>query len=87
MKRLISILMLFVVSPTFAAMDVNLVKIGTDKVQIRYTGADPCNLPRAFALVIDVNGGKADVNGLYGYKTGVSTAWSRGYGSIQPQLL
>jgi len=81
MKKLILILaILAVASPAFAVLDVNLVKLAGNNVQIRYTGADPCNLPRGFALVIDVNGAKADVNGLGGYKTGVSTSTNRGFG-------
>lgn len=81
MKKLILVLAILVVaSPAFAVLDVNLVDLTGSNVQIRYTGADPCNLPRAFALVIDVNGGKADVCGVTGYKTGVSTSTSRGFG-------
>ena len=81
MKKLILVLAILVIAaPAFAAFDVSLVQLAGNNVQIRYTGADPCNLPRAFALVIDVNGGKADINGVTGYKTGQSTSASRGFG-------
>jgi len=85
MKKLILVLAILAVAAPAFALDINLIKLAGNNVQIRYSGADPCNLPRAFALVIDVNGGKADVNGIVStgsnaYKTGVSTSTSRGYG-------
>jgi len=65
--------------PAFA-LDINLVRQGTtNKVNIRYTGADPCNLPRAFALVININS-KAVITAVTDYKTGESISTSRGYG-------
>jgi hypothetical protein len=80
MKKLILILAILAVAVPAFALDINLVQQGTtNKVDIRYTGADPCNLPRAFALVIEVNS-TADVCGVSGYKTGVSTSTSKGYG-------
>jgi len=88
MKKLILVLAILVVaSPAFAALDVNLVKLAGTQVQIRYTGADVNNLPRAFALVVEVNSTGADVCGISKYKGGVSFApdanndpCSRGYG-------
>jgi len=81
MKKLILILAILVVaSPAFAALDVNIVKIANGQVQIRYTGADPCNLPRGFALAFEVNSTTADVCGISAYKVGESNSTSRGYG-------
>jgi len=80
MKKLILVLAILAVAAPAFALQINLIKLAGNNVQIRYSEADPCNLPRAFALVIDVSGGKADVNGLTGYKTGVSTSTNRGYG-------
>jgi len=80
MKKLILILAILVVaSPAFAVLDVNLVKLTGNQVQIRYTDADPCNLPRGFALVIEVNS-TADVCGISAYKVGESNSTSKGYG-------
>jgi hypothetical protein len=78
MKKLILVLAILVAVPAFAALDVNLVKVGS-QVQIRYTGADPCNLPRGLALAIEVNS-TADVCGISGYKVGESNSTSRGFG-------
>jgi len=85
MKKLILILAILVVaSPAFAALDVNIVKLAGTQVQIRYTGADVNNLPRAFALAFEVNNTGVDVCGIGQYKGGESVAGtdpcSRGFG-------
>jgi len=80
MKKLILVLaILAVATPVFAAPSISLVNVGSGKVDVRYTGADPCNLPRAFALVVEVNK-TAIITGISNYKTGVSTSTSKGYG-------
>jgi len=78
MKKLILVLAILLAVPAFAALDVNLVKVGDD-VQIVYTGADPCNLPRAFALDVNVSGG-AVIDGISGYKVGEGNESSKGFG-------
>ncbi|MGA2916195.1 MAG: hypothetical protein ABSE89_09250 [Sedimentisphaerales bacterium] len=82
MKKLILVLAILVVAAPAFALDINLVRQGTtNKVDVRYTGADPCNLPRAFALVINVNSPTAVITVVSDYKTtGESTSASRGYG-------
>jgi hypothetical protein len=84
MKKLILVLAILVVAaPAFAVLDVNLVLCAND-VNIVYTGGDPCNLPRAFALKIELVGGTdpciviKDVNDYK--KNGESTSASKGYG-------
>ncbi|PKL47085.1 MAG: hypothetical protein CVV39_06330 [Planctomycetes bacterium HGW-Planctomycetes-1] len=77
MKKLILILAIaLIASPALAALDVNLVRVGND-VEVRYTGADADNLPRAFALQITLSG-NAQVSGVSGYKTGESVDPSKG---------
>jgi hypothetical protein len=91
MKKLILVLaILFVVSPAFAVLDVNLVLCAND-VNIVYTGGDPCNLPRAFALKIELVGGTdpniviKDVNDYK--KNGESTSASRGFGIYPARIV
>jgi hypothetical protein len=87
MKKLILVLAILVVaSPAFAVLDVNIVKLAGNQVQIRYTGADPCNLPRGFALAFEVNS-TADVCGISAYKTGESTAASKGFGIYPARIV
>jgi len=87
MKKLILILAILVVaSPAFAVLDVNIVKLTGNQVQIRYTGADPCNLPRGFALAFEVNS-TADVCGISAYKTGESTSTSKGFGIYPARIV
>ncbi|MGA2916134.1 MAG: hypothetical protein ABSE89_08935 [Sedimentisphaerales bacterium] len=81
MKKLILVLAILAVASPVFALSVDLVRQGaTNKVDITYSAADACNLPRAFALVIDVSGGKADVCEVTNYKQGVSTSTNRGFG-------
>ena len=64
MKKLIFVLAVFIATPAFA-LDVNVVDIGGNQVAVQYKDADPCNLPRAFALelTIDLPGEFIDVRG------------------------
>lgn len=87
MKKLILILAILVVaSPAFAVLDVNLVKLTGNQVQVRYTGADVNNLPRGLALAFEVNS-TADVCGISAYKTGESTAASKGFGIYPARIV
>ncbi|MGB8227396.1 MAG: hypothetical protein WCE45_11125, partial [Sedimentisphaerales bacterium] len=80
MKKLILVLAILVVaSPAFAALDVNIVKLAGNQVQVYYKGADPCNLPRGFALTFEVSS-TADVCGISAYKVGESNSTSKGFG-------
>jgi len=81
MKKLILVLAILLVAvPAFAAPDVNLVQVGANKVEIRYTGADPCALLRGIALRIDVCT-PGDVCEILNYKVGESNSITgRGYG-------
>lgn len=81
MKKLVILLAVLVAVPAFA-LEVTLTKDG-DVVTVGYTGADPCNPPRAFALDLEVVGtGSATISLVAdSYKLdGESTAASRGYG-------
>lgn len=79
MKKLIFVLAVLVSSPVFALV-VDLNDIGSGQVAIQYRDADPCNLPRMFALdiTIDIPG---QFTAISGYKAdGESNAISPGYG-------
>ena len=78
MRKFIFVLALLIATPAFA-LTVSCSQSGTN-VAIQYSGADPCNPPRAFALSISIDSGMViiDVNN---YKAnGESTSASRGYG-------
>lgn len=81
MKKLILVLAILAIASPVFGLSFSLNRLGTSKnVDVHYTGADPCNLPRGIALVITVTGGKADINNVYNYKTNVSTSTNRGFG-------
>jgi len=80
MKKLILVLaMALMVSPAFAALSVYLESAGNGLVDLKYSGADTANLPRAFALTLTING-TGVFTGISNYKTGESTSASKGYG-------
>jgi len=82
MRKLILILAIFLISsPAFAALSVYLEREGiTNVVDVKYSGADIANLPRAFALVIKTNC-QALIHDVNNFKLdGESTAASPGYG-------
>jgi len=90
MKKLILVLAILLSVPAFAAVSISLVKESPDgnKVDLNYNATDPCNgnLPRAFALIIEVNG-TANVVDVNGYKKGESTSASRGYGIYPAKIV
>jgi len=61
------------------AVVVTCVNEGNNVVRIDYSARDETVLPAAFALDVTVDGG-AVIQSIYGYKTGDSTASSRGFG-------
>jgi hypothetical protein len=85
MKKLILVLAILVAAPvvTYGALDVSM-RLDANDVNIVYTGGDPCNLPRAFALKIELVGGTDPcivIKEVSHYKTnGESTSASKGYG-------
>ena len=82
MKKLVLVLAIaLIVAPSFGALSLSLERQGTtNKVDLKYAGADELNLPRAFMLTIGVSGGGANISAISNYKTGVSTVASRGFG-------
>ena len=54
MKKLIFVLAVFIATPAFALV-VEVNDIGGNQVAVEYSDADPCNLPRAFALQIEID--------------------------------
>jgi len=91
MKKLILVLaILFVVSPAFAVLDVSM-RLDANDVNIVYTGGDPNNLPRAFALKIELVAGTDPnivIKTIGDYKTnGESTSASRGYGIYPARIV
>jgi hypothetical protein len=74
-----SFLAAFINLPAFGVLDVNLVIADNDTISIVYRNADVANLPRAFALVVSIDG-TGVFTGIKGYKTGESTSVSKGFG-------
>jgi len=86
MKKLILMLAVLVAAPAFA-LNVGFSDQGGGVLDIVYSDADPCNLPRAFALDITVTDGGfiADVNN---YKLdGESTQASPGFGIYPARIV
>ncbi len=96
MKKLILVLAILVAVPAFAygPLDVNLVLCAND-VNVWYRNADPCNLPRAFALKITLVGNPNDPNydpnivikDVNDFKRGESNSTSRGYGIYPARIV
>jgi len=97
MKKLILVLAILVAAPvvTYGALDVSM-RLDANDVNIVYTGGDPCNLPRAFALdiilVSNPNDPKYDPNivikQVSDYKTnGESNSTSKGYGIYPARIV
>lgn len=80
MKKLIMLLVVLMAVPAFAVVEITATLDGTT-VTIGYTGADPCNPPRAFALDLTATGGATIALVTDSYKLdGESNSASRGYG-------
>lgn len=80
MKKLVLVLAIaLIAAPSFGAVTMTLTQVGTTNVyNVNYATSD-ANLPRAFALTVQVAGG-GKISAVSGFKTGVSTAASKGYG-------
>ncbi|MHB9071135.1 MAG: hypothetical protein ACYC54_12300 [Sedimentisphaerales bacterium] len=80
MKKLVLVLAIaLIAAPSFGAVTMTLTQVGTTNVyNVNYATSD-ANLPRAFALTVSVAGG-GKISAVSGFKTGVSTAASQGYG-------
>jgi hypothetical protein len=86
MKKLVLILAVLIATPALA-LQIDLYAHAGGVVDVNYSGADPCNPPRAFALDVTVTG-DATVSLSGGYKTdGESTDSSRGYGIYPARIL
>ena len=81
MRKLMFILALLIATPAFAALTVDCnVQPDCNYVNIEYKGADPCERPRAFALVVTTTNG-AMITDVINYKAnGESSSSSRGFG-------
>jgi hypothetical protein len=80
MKKLILVLALVLVASPAFALNLTLTQQGTTSVyDLGYAGADPGNLPRAFALDVVVTGG-ATISAVTPTMTGESTSGTPGYG-------
>ena len=97
MKKLILVLAILVAAPvvTYGALDVSM-RLDANDVNIVYTGGDPCNLPRAFALDIILVGNPNDpkydpnivIKQVSDYKTnGESNSTSKGYGIYPARIV
>jgi len=79
MKKLILVLVILLAVPALG-LNLTLTRQGTTAyVDVNYTGGDPNNMPRAFALKLDINT-PATFQSISNYKTGESTQASPGYG-------
>jgi hypothetical protein len=81
MKKLIFVLAILLAVPAFALTLSLQQQADVNKVNVNYAGADSNNLPRAFALKIEVNApSKAVIKDVNGFKIGESNSTNRGYG-------
>ena len=88
MKKLILVLAIaLIAAPSFGALSLSLERqSGTNKVDLKYAGADVNNLPSMFALTVTINGG-ANIAAISNYKTGSSTAASPGFGIYPARIV
>jgi hypothetical protein len=84
------VLAILLATPVFGALSISLVQhtVGdTNLIDLNYAGADPCNLPRAFGLNVEVNT-PVLITAVSGYKTdGESTAASKGFGIFPAKIV
>ena len=88
MKKLILILAVaLIASPVFGALSVDFARVGSSNdIDIKYSGADANNLPRAFAMTVRTKN-TVKIHTVTGYKAnGESTSASKGYG-IYPSTI
>lgn len=80
MKKLIMLLVVLAATPVFA-LTVSMNDLGGGVIAIEYSGGDPCNLPRAFALDFTIDGPGVITLTPGSFKAdGESTSTSRGFG-------
>ncbi|MBN1788461.1 MAG: hypothetical protein JW806_08745 [Sedimentisphaerales bacterium] len=77
MKRSIFVLAILIAVPAFA-LNVELVDNGNGTINIEYSDADPCNLPRMFNLDLTMIDGS--FTSISNYSVGESNDTSQGYG-------
>jgi len=89
MKKLIFVLAILLAVPAFAALTLSLEKqADVNKVNVNYAGADGNNLPRAFALKIEVNApSPARIVDVNNFKIGESNSINRGYGIYPARIV
>jgi hypothetical protein len=81
MKKLILVLAIALIASPVMALNVYLEKqAGVNVVDVKYSDADAANLPRAFALTLNITGGTFDSFVAGSYKVGESTSSSKGFG-------
>jgi len=89
MKKLILVLAILFATPLFGALSISLVQQTPDgnKINLNYAGADPCNLPRAFGLAVDVCS-PMQITAVSNYKTdGESNSTSKGFGIFPARIV
>jgi len=80
MKRLILVLAIIAIATPAFALTVTVTKPVDGQLQVKYAGADPANLPRAFALDLTI-GSPATFTGITNYFVGeCNTPPNTGYG-------
>jgi hypothetical protein len=80
MKKLILVLAILLAVPAFGALSISLTQQGTSNlVDLNYADACSTNLPRAFALKIDVDS-PAKITDVTNFKIGESNSANPGYG-------
>lgn len=88
MKKLILVLVILLAVPAFGALNISLVKQSPDgnKVDLNYADACSTNLPRAFALKVEVNS-PAKIAAVTNYKIGESNSTNQGYGIYPARIV
>lgn len=86
MKKLIFVLAIFIAAPAFA-LDVDLVDNGDGTFNIEYSNADPCNLPRAFALDLSIDGDGSFTSVTNYFTEGECNSTLRGYGIFPARIV
>jgi len=88
MKKLILVLAILLATPVFGALSISLQQQTPDGnyIDLNYAGADPCNLPRAFGLNVEVNS-PMTITAVSNYKTGESNSTSKGFGIFPARIV
>jgi len=87
MKKLILVLAVLLTVPAFGALSISLTQQGTTNlVDLTYAGADTANLPRAFALNIEVTS-PAKITDVTNFKIGESNSTKPGFGIYPARIV